>query len=204
MPDFREQGHPAHCFFEWSNRCLRLWTSSAGRFGRRCSAFRREISWAAGQGRFLPAPRKRSNVKNPETGACLGCSAYSCKSLQPQISRKSAEIPPTFQRAFLNRECPSSNPAKSARHSLSYRLCALESNKCLPIAGFCEVAIRLYTPNSNNLGAKSPIVSGLLLKYSRFLETGARDRARSALRGVGRSPNQAFLRKRTPQSLTNS
>src|SRR5258708_21313967 len=48
---------------------------------------------------------------------------------------------------------------------------------------FCELAVRLYTPNLNNLGAKSPIVSGLRLKYSRFLETRARDRARSALRG---------------------
>jgi hypothetical protein len=36
---------------------------------------------------------------------------------------------------------------------------------------FCELAVRLYTPNLNNLGAKSPIVSGLHLKYSRFLET---------------------------------
>src|SRR5258708_18356204 len=50
---------------------------------------------------------------------------------------------------------------------------------------FCELAVRLYTPNLHNLGAKSSIVSGLHLKYSRFLETRARDRARSALRGVG-------------------
>src|SRR5258708_10221056 len=65
----------------------------------------------------------------------------------------------------------------------------------------CELAVRLYTPNLNNLGAKSPIVSALHLKYSRFWETRARDRARSALRGVGRSPNQVFLRKRKPQAL---
>jgi hypothetical protein len=45
------------------------------------------------------------------------------------------------------------------------------------------LAVRLYTPNLNNLGAKSPIVSGLHLKYSRFSETRARDRVRSALRG---------------------
>src|SRR5258707_6208518 len=45
----------------------------------------------------------------------------------------------------------------------------------------------LHTPNLNNLRAKLPIVSGLHLKYSRFLETATRDRARSALRGVGRS-----------------
>jgi putative ABC transport system substrate-binding protein len=30
-----------------------------------------------------------------------------------------AEIPPTFQRAFLNRECASSNPPRSARQSLN-------------------------------------------------------------------------------------
>src|SRR5258707_14557220 len=68
----------------------------------------------------------------------------------------------------------------------------MESEKCPPIAAFCESAVRLYTPNLNNLGAKSPIVSGLHLKYSRFLETRAGDGARSALRGVGRSLTQRF------------
>src|SRR5437016_5426448 len=66
----------------------------------------------------------------------------------------------------------------------------LESDKCPPIAAFCELAVRLYTPNLNNLGAKSSIVSGLHLKYSRFSETQAGDQARSALRGVGRSSSQ--------------
>jgi hypothetical protein len=64
--------------------------------------------------------------------------------------------------------------------------------------------IRLYTPDLHNLKANSPKVSGGYLKYSRFSETRARDRARSALRGVGRSLAQGFLRKRTPQALTNS
>ena len=50
-------------------------------------------------------------------------------------------------------------------------------------AAVCELAVRLYTPNLNNLGAKLPIVSGPHLKYSRFSETRAGDRARSALRG---------------------
>jgi hypothetical protein len=63
-------------------------------------------------------------------------------------------------------------------------LLALESDKCPPIAAFCELAVRLYTPNLNNLGAKSPIVSSLHLKYSRFWETRAGDRVRSTLRGV--------------------
>jgi hypothetical protein len=63
--------------------------------------------------------------------------------------------------------------------------------------------IWLYTPNLNNLGAKSPIVSGLHLKYSRFLETRARDRARSALRGAGRSLTQPFreTKKVAPANL---
>src|SRR5258708_15997207 len=60
---------------------------------------------------------------------------------------------------------------------------------------FCELAVRLYTPNLNNLGAKSAIVSGLHLKYSRFLETRARDRARSALRGVVRHASANAGRK---------
>jgi hypothetical protein len=42
--------------------------------------------------RFCAASEK-AQVKNPETGAYPRCSASSCKSLQPQISRKSAEIP---------------------------------------------------------------------------------------------------------------
>src|SRR2546423_15056900 len=59
--------------------------------------------------------------------------------------------------------------------------------KCPPIAAFCEFVVSLYTPHFSNLGAKLPIVSDLHLKYSRFLETCARDRARSTLRGgVGR------------------
>src|ERR1700733_13161879 len=59
--------------------------------------------------------------RNPETGVYPECAAYSCKSLQQQISMKIAEIPPTFQRAFLNRECGSSNPPRSARQSGSRR-----------------------------------------------------------------------------------
>jgi len=43
--------------------------------------------------------------------------------------------------------------------------------KCPPIGGFCEFYLRLYTPNLNNLSAKSPIVSIPHMKYSRFGET---------------------------------
>lgn len=54
-----------------------------------------------------------------------------------------------------------------------------ESDKCPPITGFCELALCLYTPNLNNLSAKSPTVSDPRMKYSRFWETRAGDRARS-------------------------
>src|SRR5258706_3264611 len=57
------------------------------------------------------------------------------------------------------------------------------------------MAVRLYTPNLNNLGAKSPIVSGLHLKYSRFSETRARDRARSALCGGRGSPVDVEMKR---------
>jgi hypothetical protein len=141
--------------------------------------------------------RKAQNgprVKNPATGAYPGCSASSCKSLQPQIWRKSAEIPPTFQRAFLNREYASSNPPRSASQSLNLRLLVDESDKCPPIAAFRELTLCLCAPKLNNLSAKSPIVSSPHMKYSRFWETCAGDRARSALRGVGRSLAQRFSR----------
>jgi hypothetical protein len=51
------------------------------------------------------------------------------------------------------------------------------------MAGFCESASSLRAPKPAAVGAKSPIVSGTFLKYSRFRETGAGDRVRSALRG---------------------
>jgi hypothetical protein len=51
------------------------------------------------------------------------------------------------------------------------------------MAGFCELAIGLQAPKLAAAGAKSPIVSGRYLKYSRFRETAAGDRVRSGLRG---------------------
>jgi|SRR6266480_2941096 len=117
----------------------------------------------------------------------------SCKSLQVEFSAKTAEIPPTFQRRFLKWEYGSSNPPRSANQSLNYRLLGGESDKRPPIGAFCELAMCLYTPKLNNLGAKSPIVSGPDRKYSRFWETRAGDRARSARRGVGRSLAQGIV-----------
>lgn len=43
------------------------------------------------------------------------------------------------------------------------------------MAGFCESASSLRAPKLAAVGAKSPIVSGRNLKYSRFRETGALD-----------------------------
>jgi hypothetical protein len=51
------------------------------------------------------------------------------------------------------------------------------------MAGFCELAIGLRAPELAAAGAKSPIVSGGYLKYSRFRETATGDRVRSGLRG---------------------
>src|ERR1700730_18074166 len=148
------------------------------------------------------APRPES--RDPETGAYLGCSVYSCKSLQPQISRKSVEIPPTFQRAFLNWEYTSSNPPRSARQSINLRLYSRKSHKCPPIAVFCRLARRLQAPNSDNLRAKSPIVSGGYLKYSRFRETATGDRVRSGLRGGPWSPGSLPRARPPAKSLASS
>src|ERR1700737_3959101 len=53
------------------------------------------------------------------------------------------------------------------------------------MAGFCESAISLWAPKPAAVGAKALIVSGRYLKYSRFRETPAGDRVRSALRIIG-------------------
>jgi hypothetical protein len=63
-----------------------------------------------------------------------------------------------------------------------------EMPKGPPMAGFCKLAVGLQTPNVAPSREKSPIVSGGCLKYSRFWETAARDRVRSAL--LGRAPVQ--------------
>src|ERR1700724_1121544 len=55
------------------------------------------------------------------------------------------------------------------------------------MAGFCKLAVGLRAPKLVAAGAKSPIVSGGYLKYSRFRETAAGDRVRSTLRGRGGS-----------------
>jgi hypothetical protein len=108
--------------------------------------------------------------------------------------REKCGIPPTFQRAFLNRECGSSNPPRSASQSDARRLCPLQRHKGPPMAGFCELAIGLRAPELGSPGAKSPIVSGGYLKYSRFREAGAGDGVRSKLRGRACSANRPFLR----------
>src|SRR2546421_12578968 len=75
--------------------------------------------------------------------------------------------------------------------------------KCPPIAAFCEFVVSLYTPHFSNLGAKLTIVSDLHLKYSRFLETCARDRARSALRGRRGSTLRSFATTGLPSPQTS-
>jgi hypothetical protein len=51
------------------------------------------------------------------------------------------------------------------------------------MAGFCELATSLRAPIFGILGTNLPIVSGKHLKNSRFWETAAGDKVRSALRG---------------------
>jgi hypothetical protein len=46
----------------------------------------------------------------------------------------------------------------------------------MPANGGFLLRLRLYTPKLDNLGARSPIVSGGYLKYSRFWETPTGDR----------------------------
>src|SRR2546430_10871930 len=82
-----------------------------------------------------------------------------------------------------------------ARQSPNRRLLGDKFEKCPPIAAFFGFALCLYTPNLHNLRAKSRIVFSPHLQYSRFLETRARDRARSALRGVGRSSSPTFFKE---------
>src|SRR4030088_488459 len=59
----------------------------------------------------------------------------------------------------------------------------LRLQKDPPMAGFCKLPIGLRAPKLAAAGAKSPIVSGGYMKYSRFRETAAGDRVRSGLRG---------------------
>ena len=61
------------------------------------------------------------------------------------------------------------------------------------MAGLCELAISLRASELGFPGAKSPIVSGGFLKYSRFRETGAGDRVLSAMRSRVCSEMAKFL-----------
>src|SRR6202043_4032976 len=62
------------------------------------------------------------------------------------------------------------------------------------MAGFCELAVGLQAPDVASSRAKSLIVSGGRLKYSRFWETRAADGVRSALRGRACSATRPIFR----------
>jgi len=69
--------------------------------------------------------------KNPESkDGCVSkmLSLELQKSPTPDFEEK-REIPPTSQRAFLNWECASSNPPRSARHSVFERISFYSSRK---------------------------------------------------------------------------
>src|SRR6202022_2181577 len=72
------------------------------------------------------------------------------------------------------------------------------------MAGFCELAIGLRAPKLAAAGAKSPIVSGGYLKYSRFRETATGDRVRSGLRGGPWSPGSLPRARPPAKSLASS
>jgi hypothetical protein len=66
------------------------------------------------------------------------------------------------------RRFESSRPSQAVTQ---LEIVARKCDKCPPNAAVCELVVSLYTPDLSNLGAKSTIVSGPHLKYSRFLET---------------------------------
>jgi hypothetical protein len=96
--------------------------------------------------------------KKPESrdGCVSRMRSLQLQSLQPQISTKSAENPPTFQMAFLNRECASSNPPRSATQCGAGRNCPRYSQKGPPMAGFCELATSLQAPYFYRPGGENP------------------------------------------------
>jgi hypothetical protein len=69
--------------------------------------------------------------------------------------------------------------ASPARQSGIPRFCPQQCQKWPPMAGFCKLARGLQAPDLATCRAKSPIVSGGYLKYSRFSETATGDRVRS-------------------------
>ena len=76
-----------------------------------------------------------------------------------------------------------SNPPAPASQSGAQRFYPHKSEKCPPMAGFCELASGLQAPYLTTFTAKTPKVSGYLPRYSRFRETTTGDRFRSTLRG---------------------
>src|SRR5216683_667797 len=73
--------------------------------------------------------------------------------------------------------------ASPANQSGAWKFYTQKSQKCPPMAGFCELAVGLRAPKLAAVGAKSPKVSGGYLKYSCFRETATGDRFRSTLLG---------------------
>src|SRR5882762_4898938 len=69
------------------------------------------------------------------------------------------------------------HPRRAAGQSGAQRKCQ-GTQKGPPMAGFFELVIGLRAPKLAAMGAKSPIVFGRYLKYSRFRETAVGDRVR--------------------------
>ena len=88
----------------------------------------------------------------------------------------------------------SSNPPAPANQSGPSEKSLLKVKEMPRIARFCELARGLRAPDFANCVLESSKVSSLTLKYSRFLETGARDRVRSLLRARVCSATRQILR----------
>jgi len=72
----------------------------------------------------------------------------------PALPRHIPKFEETHAETGFDRECVSSNPLTPANQSLNYRMWVGYSDKCPPVAAFCDLALCLYTPNLHNLSAK--------------------------------------------------
>src|SRR5436305_13250065 len=117
------------------------------------------------------ARKKALRVKNPETGTYPGCSAYSCRSLQPQISRKVRKFPRHFKGHFsIGNVQVRILPGQPGSPVLGVIVPDTRRNGP-PMAGLCNSASGLWAPKFAKCEANSPKVSRHYHEYSRFPET---------------------------------
>src|SRR5450759_5219986 len=106
------------------------------------------------------------------------------------LSRKAVDFDSAMRRF------ESSRPSQAVRRPEEIALTLAERP---PMAGYCELATSLQAPIFGILRPKSPIVSGGHQKKSRFWETAAGDRVRSALRGRSNDSKATEFRVMVPE-----